>query len=214
MLGTCLHFMKGTPFVYQGEELGMTNMPFSSPAQLRDPESIAAFREYTENGPFSEAQMLDYIRRKSRDNARSPMQWDAGPWAGFSRTEPWMELNPNYREINAAEQLNRETSLLWYYRRLIQIRRDYEVVSGGTYGPFCPEHPDVYAYTRTLGGEGLFVACNFRPRPVFFKPPGEFTGSPERLIGNKKDSDYKRSCTLAPYEAVVLYRRDEKGGLE
>jgi oligo-1,6-glucosidase len=206
MLGTCLHFMKGTPFIYQGEELGMTNMSFVSPGQLRDPESIAAFKEYTRRGLFTEAQMMDHIRRKSRDNARTPMQWDAGAFAGFSTVKPWMELNPNYREINAAEQRDREGSVLGYYRKLIRLRRDYPVMVEGIYGPYRPEHPDVYAYTRTLGEEGLFIACNFRPEPAYFPPPGDFAGDAEVLIGNIPGSDYTRSFTLAPYEAVVLCR--------
>jgi oligo-1,6-glucosidase len=209
MLGICLHGMKGTPFIYQGEELGMTNMPFRSPAQLRDPESIAAFREYTGKGLFSEAQMMEYIRRKSRDNARTPMQWDDSAFAGFSRVSPWMEVNPNYREINAAEQRRRKGSVLACYRELIRLRREYAVLRDGAYAPYRPEDPGVYGYTRTLGDEQLFTACNFRPRRAAFPAPIEFTRSPRVLIGNTPESEYLRSGILAPYEAIVLYRKEE-----
>ena len=150
MLATCLHMMQGTPYVYQGEELGMTNVPFASIDDLRDLDSINAYHEYVENGIFSAEDMFRRICYKSRDNARSPMQWDDSKNAGFSTGEPWIMVNPNYMKINAAEQLRRQDSVFHYYQKLIRLRHEQEIIVYGDYELLLPESEEIYAYRRHL----------------------------------------------------------------
>ena len=202
MLATCLYMMQGTPYIYQGQELGMTNVPFKSIEDFRDLESINAYHELTENGAFTEEEMLRYLRYKSRDNARTPFQWSAEENAGFTAGTPWIMVNPNYREINAEEQVNRETSVFHYFRKLIRLRKENEVIVYGTYDLLWPESKELYAYTRTLGEEKLLIVCNFTDGEVPFEAPGEFAAG-EILIGNYADAAVKERMTLRPYEAVV-----------
>lgn len=202
MLATCLYMMQGTPYIYQGQELGMTNVPFKSIDDFRDLESINAYHELTESGVFTKEEMLRYLRYKSRDNARTPFQWSAEENAGFTAGTPWIMVNPNYREINAEEQVNRETSVFHYFRKLIRLRKENEVIVYGTYDLLWPESKELYAYTRTLGEEKLLVACNFTDGEVPFEVPGEFAAG-EILIGNYADAAMKERMTLRPYEAVV-----------
>jgi oligo-1,6-glucosidase len=213
MLGCCLHMMQGTPFIYQGEELGMANMQFSSPGQLRDSESLNAYRRYTGDGSISKRDMLRYISLKSRDTARTPMQWNASPGAGFSEAEPWMELNPNHTVINAEEQRAREDSVLAYYRELIRLRHGYDVIVYGDFVPYAQEHPQVFAFMRKLGEQALLVCCNFAAQEVDFAAPKEFdvTGA-QMLLTNTEGSTYKQNSRLAPYEAIVLL--DDKTALK
>lgn len=128
MLAACLHFMQGTPYVYQGEELGMTNYPFSDIRDFRDVESINAYHEYTEILHVDNDKMISYLRNKSRDNARTPMQWDETDEAGFTTGVPWMPVNPNYKRINAAAQIGDEDSVYNYYRKLISLRKEYPII--------------------------------------------------------------------------------------
>ncbi|MCC8023573.1 MAG: alpha-glucosidase [Clostridiales bacterium] len=209
MLATCLHLMKGTPFVYQGEEIGMTNMPFSDPGQLRDLESLDAYHTYTANGRFTPEEMLRYIRLKSRDNARTPMQWNSGPNAGFSGGKPWMEVNPNYQTIHVEEQRARPDSVLAHYRRLIRLRRENPIAVYGTYAPVSPEDHRVYAYTRTLGDLIWLVVCNFTSESVSFSPPAAFASGAEIVLSNLTESHYITTHRLAPYEATVLCQARE-----
>ncbi|MDR1293073.1 MAG: alpha-glucosidase [Clostridiales Family XIII bacterium] len=217
MLAVCLHMMQGTPYVYQGEELGMTNMRFTSPEQLRDSESLSAYRRYVRDGDIPEGDMLRYISMKSRDNARTPMQWSAAPGAGFTRAAPWMGINPNYREINAEEQLGRRGSVLNFYKELIRLRRAYPIVVYGDFVPYAPDDPRVFAYLRVLDGETLFVCCNFSAERLGFAPPDGFRdairdagalrntdASAELLLTNHEASAYMTEFRLAPYEAVVI----------
>ena len=203
MLATCLYMMQGTPYIYQGQELGMTNVPFKSIDDFRDLESINAYHELTESGVFTKEEMLRYLRYKSRDNARTPFQWSAEENAGFTAGTPWIMVNPNYREINAEEQVNRETSVFHYFRKLIRLRKENEVIVYGTYDLLWPESKELYAYTRTLGEEKLLVVCNFTDGEVPFEAPGEFAVG-EILIGNYADAAVKERMTLRPYEAVVV----------
>ncbi|MPM21846.1 Oligo-1,6-glucosidase [bioreactor metagenome] len=210
MLATCLHMMKGTPFIYQGEELGMTNMRFSRPDQLRDTESINAYFKYTQNGEFSKSDMMRLISLKSRDNARTPMQWSATPGAGFTKSAPWMDINPNYTYINVAEQRSRSDSVLAYYRELIRLRQAYEVVAYGEFIPFAQDDPCVFAYVRKLPGQRLFVCCNYTKKTLRFMPPEEFVGTRARmLLTNVENSEYVTLHLLAAYEAVVLLANEE-----
>ena len=161
MLATCIHMMQGTPYVYQGEELGMTNCPFNTLDNFRDLESINAFHELTEQGKMTEEDMMAAIGYKGRDNARTPMQWDDSAYAGFSTTNPWIMVNPNYTKINAKDQINREDSVFKYYQKLIKLRHESELIVYGTYDLILDDDKDIYAYIRTLGDEKLIVYCNF-----------------------------------------------------
>ena len=204
MLATCLHMMQGTPYVYQGEELGMTNVPFTSIDQFRDLDSINAYRELVEEQKvFTSEEMMRYLRYKSRDNARTPFQWDDSENAGFSTGTPWIMVNPNYREINAKDQLEREDSVFHYYQKLIRLRKEQEVIVYGTYDLLLPDSKEIYAYTRTLGEEKLLVVCNFYEPEVSFELPEEFAGG-TCLISNYPEVSLKAEMTLRPYEAFVI----------
>ena len=204
MLATCLHMMQGTPYVYQGEELGMTNVPFTSIDQFRDLDSINAYRELVEEQKvFTSEEMMRYLRYKSRDNARTPFQWDDSENAGFSTGTPWIMVNPNYKEINAKDQLERADSVFHYYQKLIRLRKEQEVIVYGTYDLLLPDSKEIYAYTRTLGEEKLLVVCNFYEPEVSFEMPEEFIGG-TCLISNYPEVSLKAEMTLRPYEAFVI----------
>ena len=204
MLATCLHMMQGTPYVYQGEELGMTNVPFTSINQFRDLDSINAYRELVEEQKvFTSEEMMRYLRYKSRDNARTPFQWDDSENAGFSTGTPWIMVNPNYKEINAKDQLERADSVFHYYQKLIRLRKEQEVIVYGTYDLLLPDSKEIYAYTRTLGEEKLLVVCNFYEPEVSFEMPEEFIGG-TCLISNYPEVSLKAEMTLRPYEAFVI----------
>ena len=204
MLATCLHMMQGTPYVYQGEELGMTNVPFTSIDQFRDLDSINAYRELVEEQKvFTSEEMMRYLCYKSRDNARTPFQWDDSENAGFSTGTPWIMVNPNYKEINAKDQLERADSVFHYYQKLIRLRKEQEVIVYGTYDLLLPDSKEIYAYTRTLGEEKLLVVCNFYEPEVSFELPEEFAGG-TCLISNYPEVSLKAEMTLRPYEAFVI----------
>lgn len=204
MLGTCLHMMQGTPYVYQGEELGMTNYPFTSLDDFRDVESIHAYEEFTEKGVFAPEDMFTYVSYKSRDNARTPMQWDDSEQAGFTTGTPWIHVNPNYTEINAKEQMEREDSVFHYYQKLIALRKQYEVIVYGTYQLLEPEDRAVYAYLRTLKNQTLLVICNFTDQNTVFQCPAEVDGQEGKiLISNYGVEMIEKEVKLRPYEALV-----------
>lgn len=207
MLATCLHMMQGTPYIYQGEELGMTNVPFESLEDFRDIESINAFHEITEAGIVPPDRMMDFIRYKGRDNARTPMQWDDSQNAGFTEGNPWIMVNPNYREINAKEQLGRPDSVFHYYQKLIGLRKENPIIVYGSYRLLEAEHRQLYVYERELEGKKLLVICNFTSDPVPFARPGEWKGSDGRiLISNCDRETVEEELILAPYEAIVISR--------
>ena len=206
MLATCLHMMQGTPYVYQGEELGMTNVPFESLEDFRDIESINAYHELVEQDHVLDGEtMLRYLRYKSRDNARTPVQWDDTENAGFTTGTPWIMVNPNYKKINAKEQMSRADSVFHYYQKLISLRHEMDIIVYGDYELLLPEDPAVYAYTRSLGEEKLLILCNFsREEQKVDLPASCKEENPEVLIANYKDPSLERE-TLRPYEAVVYY---------
>ena len=205
MLATCVHMMQGTPYVYQGEELGMTNCPFNKLENLRDLESINAFHELTEQGKISEEDMLAAINYKGRDNARTPMQWDDSAYAGFSTAEPWIMVNPNYTKINAKDQVSREDSVFKYYQKLIRLRHNSDLIVYGTYDLILDDDKDIYAYTRTLGDEKLIVYCNFSENTREVELPEEFTNG-KIFISNYDDAAVNEKITLRPYEAIVIQK--------
>ena len=205
MLATCIHMMQGTPYVYQGEELGMTNCPFNTLDNFRDLESINAFHELTEQGKMTEEDMMAAIGYKGRDNARTPMQWDDSAYAGFSTTNPWIMVNPNYTKINAKDQVNREDSVFKYYQKLIKLRHESELIVYGTYDLILDDDKDIYAYIRTLGDEKLIVYCNFSENTREVELPEEFTNG-KVLISNYIDAKVNHKITLKPYEAIVIQK--------
>ena len=205
MLATCIHMMQGTPYVYQGEELGMTNCPFNTLDNFRDLESINAFHELTEQGKMTEEDMMAAISYKGRDNARTPMQWDDSAYAGFSTANPWIMVNPNYTKINARDQVNREDSVFKYYQKLIKLRHESELIVYGTYDLILDDDKDIYAYIRTLGDEKLIVYCNFSENTREVELPEEFTNG-KVLISNYIDAKVNQKITLRPYEAIVIQK--------
>ena len=196
MLATCLYMMQGTPYIYQGQELGMTNAPFTGIEDFRDLDSINAYHELTQKGIFTSEEMLRRLRYKSRDNARTPFQWSDEANAGFTTGVPWIMVNPNYKEINAREQLTREDSVFRYFQ---------EVIVYGTYDLLLPDSQEIYAYTRTLGDKQLLVVCNFTDRKVLFEMPGKFQQG-KILIQNYECTERKHCMEMRPYEAVVLVK--------
>ena len=200
-IATCLHMMQGTPYVYQGEELGMTNTVFKSVDDFRDLESINAYRELIESGLYTKEDMFPKIAHKSRDNARTPMQWDASENAGFTTGTPWIAVNPNYKKINVADQLKREDSVFNYYKKLIRLRKENEIIVYGNYELLLPEDENIFAYVRSLDGKKLLTVCNFSKSEQKF----DFQGyeNAEVLISNY-NRDARKDGILKPYEATVL----------
>ncbi len=184
-IATMLHMMQGTPYVYQGEEIGMTNCPFGPIENYRDIESINAYRELTEAGLREPEELLSCIAYKSRDNARTPMQWDDSENAGFTTGTPWIMVNPNYRQINVKSALADEDSVFYYYRKLIRLRRSSEwseVIVYGDYDLLLPEDEAVFAYTRSLNGRRLLVLCNLSSDSVKIALPAEAAAEPKALL--------------------------------
>lgn len=200
-IATCLHMMQGTPYVYQGEELGMTNTVFNSVDDFRDLESINAYKELIESGLYTKEDMFPKIAHKSRDNARTPMQWDASENAGFTAGTPWIAVNPNYKKINVADQLRREDSVFNYYKKLIRLRKENEIIVYGNYELLLPEDENIFAYTRSFEGKKLLTVCNFSKSEQKF----DFSGyeNAKMLISNY-NRDARKDGILKPYEATVL----------
>lgn len=205
MLATMTHFQKGTPYVYQGEELGMTNAYMENIADYRDIESLNAYKELTTKENIPAETVMGYIKAVGRDNARTPMQWDASDNGGFTSGTPWLQVNKNYKTINAAAQVNDPDSVFAYYKKLIALRHTNEVMVNGVYDVLIPDHPQIYAYTRTLGDKQLLVLCNDSDTNAAI--PAELQekihAAKNILIQNYKDTD---ESTLRPYEAVVYAR--------
>ena len=207
MLATCLHFMKGTPYIFQGEELGMTNYDFTSSEQLRDIESINAYRKYTKDGWYSEGEMLQIISEKARDNARTPMQWSKEPNGGFTKGKPWMDVNPNFEFINAYDQMEREDSVYRYYQKLIEIRHQSDCVVYGAFLPGNMEHEKIYDYYRKWEEEELLIICNFSADEEHYDLSECYEKDSMILISNVTVSKLKSEHILQPWEAIVLQRK-------
>ncbi|NWD70825.1 alpha,alpha-phosphotrehalase [Pseudomonas gingeri] len=208
MLATALHFLQGTPYIYQGEELGMTNPGFESIDQYRDVETLNIYRLKREAGE-SEALSMAAIMQKSRDNSRTPMQWNAGPNAGFSTAQPWIDVPPNAAWINVDRQFGDTGSVLHHYRTLVGLRRKEALMVDGVYRQLLPEHPRVWAYVREGQGERLLVVNNFYAEPCEVElPEGVFIdGQSQRLVIGNYAGDLPRSrrLSLQPYESFVLH---------
>ena len=204
MLATCIHMMQGTPYVYQGEELGMTNVYFDKLEDYRDIESINYFEEFTESGLMTPEHMMKCLMLRSRDNARTPMQWDDSKQAGFTEGEPWIKVNPNYKKINAAQQLEDPDSVFHYYQKLIRLRKEKDIIVYGEFEPLYREDEQIFAYTRKQDQEKLLTVCNFSDKNAEVEVPEEFKGA-ECLITNLGRKEFDGKIILNPYEAFVLY---------
>ena len=202
LLATCIHMMQGTPYVYQGEELGMSNAYFENLEDYRDIESINAYHELTEKCGVSHDEMMGYLKRISRDNARTPMQWDDSKNAGFTTGTPWIKVNPNYVTVNAAAQVKDPDSVFSYYKKLIRLRHENPVIVYGDYELLEPDSEEVFIYKRTLDGEHLMVICNFTDHEVTVSDAvmSQIPDQAEILIANYAEDAGK---VLHPYEAKV-----------
>lgn len=205
MLATCLHMMQGTPYVYQGEELGMTNAYFDKLEDYRDIESINFFTELTEAGIMTPEYMMKCLMLRSRDNARTPMQWNDSAQGGFTSGEPWIRINPNYKEINAAQQLGDPDSVFHYYQKLIRLRKEKDIIVYGSFEALCRDDDKIFAYTRKLDQKKLLTVCNFSDQDAEMEIPEEFAGA-QCLITNLGRTVFDRNFVLRPYEAFVLYK--------
>ena len=204
LLATVLHLLKGTPFVYQGEEIGMTNVPFSRIEQYRDIETLNMHRLHVEAGLDVE----EFIRgagANARDNARTPMQWSGASHGGFTTGSPWIEANPNFVDINVERSLSDENSILAHYRRLIALRKQHPVIVWGQYRSFLEDHEQVLAYTRTLDDQQLVVLANFSARPVSLDVPEALRASGRSLISNRAPVEsIGARVEMAPFEAFAV----------
>ena len=210
LLATFLHTLHGTPYIYQGEEIGMTNVAFPTIDDYRDVETRNMYREFVEEKGIDRKIVMAMIHAKSRDNARTPMQWDASANAGFTSATPWIKVNPNYPAINVARCSADPDSILYYYQQLIRLRRENPVIVHGRYDPLCEAHEQIYAFTRTWKDERLLVILNFSAdRPVFALPCHVRLANQELLIGNYPMDAEEDSTplTLRPYEARVYRLR-------
>ena len=207
MLAALLHGLQGTPYIYQGEELGMTNAGMEDIADYRDIESLNMHKERLEAG-YSEKDIMTSLKAKSRDNARTPMQWDDSENAGFTTGTPWLKVNPNYKQINAASQVNDPDSVFSFYRRLVELRKEYDVFVDGAFELLYADDPDIFAYTRTTPEETLTVLCNFHDgEAALSEKSGEKVCENdlgELLLSNYKDVDETK---LRPYEARMYLKK-------
>ena len=205
MLAIALHGMQGTPFVYQGEELGMTNVHFPDITWYLDIESLNMYKERMAAG-YSEHAVMDSIYSTGRDNARTPMQWDDSKNAGFTQGDPWMAVNPNYLQINAAAQVHHPDSVFACYQRLISLRKSYPVFVEGRFRLLLEQDQQIFAYVRECEKEKLLVCANFTSRPAPFSLPEEWQEA-EILIQNYPEKNTE-SC-LRPYEALIYRKTSE-----
>ncbi|MFC6826126.1 alpha-glucosidase [Halopelagius fulvigenes] len=225
LLGTLLHTLQGTPYVYQGEELGMTNYPFSSFDDFRDVATLNRVRRAQKTGEIASFEEVKRgLRNNSRDNARTPMQWSDDDHAGFTDGDPWIAVNPNYSRVNVEDERRDSESVWHYYRRLFELRDEHDVVAYGDYEPYLRDHERLWLYTRSLGDVTLFVTLNFASEPTAFEVPdavaaavggdekgeAEATGAgPDVLLANydvseaRADAITEGSVELRPWEARV-----------
>ncbi|HZB48379.1 MAG TPA: DUF3459 domain-containing protein, partial [Mycobacteriales bacterium] len=199
-LGTVLHLHHGTPYVYQGEELGMTNSPFAAIGDFRDIESVNHYAAAVAAGADPE-DVLAALRAKGRDNARTPMQWDDSPHAGFTTGEPWLPVNPNFVEINAAAARADPDSVFHHYRRLIELRHTEPAVAYGAFTMLLPEDERVYAFTRSYQGVELLVLANLSGQTSPVDVPG--WADAELVLGTHGTGG---TGPLAPWESRILRR--------
>ena len=204
MLATLLHGMKGTPYIYQGEEFGMTNVRFEDINEYNDIETLNMYKDRISKG-YSHDEIMASIYAKGRDNARTPMQWDSTENAGFTTGNPWLAVNKNYKFINAEDCLQDKDSIFYHYKKLIDIRKHNDTIIYGDYKLLLPEDKNVFAYSRKLNGDKIVVVCNFYDKEVNLNFKEDFNNV-EILLSNYKDSSiFMKDLKLRPYEAI-MYR--------
>lgn len=206
LLATLIHILQGTPYVYQGEEIGMTNVAFESIDDYRDVETLNIYKEVVREKGGDPQETLKVIHAKSRDNARTPMQWNANEQAGFTTGTPWIRANPNYKEINVEQALADPNSIFYYYQKLIRLRKENPVMVYGNYDLILGDHEQIYAFTRTLDNDRMLVILNFSTGPAAFNLPEEITfNNVDLLISNYEVDSLQeiRHLMLRPYEARV-----------
>ena len=204
MLATLLHGMKGTPYIYQGEELGMTNVRFEDINEYNDIETLNMYKDRISKG-YSHDEIMASIYAKGRDNARTPMQWDSTENAGFTTGKPWLKVNKNYKFINVEDCLQDKDSIFYHYKKLINIRKHNDTIIYGDYKLLLPEDKNVFAYSRELNGDKIVVVCNFYNKEINLNFKEDFNNV-EILLSNYKDSSIlMKDLKLRPYEAI-MYR--------
>ncbi|OOM70439.1 alpha,alpha-phosphotrehalase [Clostridium sp. BL-8] len=205
MLATMIHLLRGTPYVYQGEEIGMTNAYFTDIDQYVDVESLNYFKILKEQG-IDEAEIYKVLQERSRDNSRTPMQWDASKNAGFSKGKPWISVNSNYKEINVLNSLNDENSIFYHYKKLIFLRKQYDVIAYGSYIPILEDNDFVFSYKREYKNESLIVINNFFEKEVEIKLDIEELEKYKSIITNYDERDLQSVFTLKPYESIAFLK--------
>lgn len=206
MLAAAVHCLRGTPYIYQGEELGMTNAGFTDISQYRDVESLNHFQILQDKG-LSAQNAYQILQIHSRDNSRTPMQWDDGCAAGFTSGTPWIEVNDNHHYINAKTEQQDQDSIFHFYRKLVKLRREYDVIAYGDFKPIAKEHSSVFAYKRTYGDEDLLVINNFYGKETVCNI-GADAGAFQWLLGNYPARQMQgNEIMLRPYESMVLYKK-------
>ncbi|WP_297427433.1 alpha,alpha-phosphotrehalase [Clostridium sp.] len=208
MLATTIHMMRGTPYIYQGEEFGMTNPYFNSIDEYRDVESINYYNILKEQGK-AEKEILEILREKSRDNSRTPVQWNAEKNAGFTNGTPWIPICNKYKVINVQNALENKDSIFYHYEKLIQLRKNYDIISEGKIKFILEDNERVLSYVRTLNNNTLIVVNNFFSEEVMIELPEEYLRKPlnsKILISNYKNScNLDKNITLRAYESIVYY---------
>ncbi|SDI51466.1 trehalose-6-phosphate hydrolase [Alteribacillus bidgolensis] len=207
MLATTIHLMQGTPYIYQGEEFGMTNPKFDTIEEYRDVETLNYYKILKDKN-VPEEEIMDIIKAKSRDNSRTPVQWNQTPHAGFTSGTPWISAAPNYKEINAEKALEDENSIYYHYLQLIQFRKQYDIITKGDYQLLLADHPKIFSYVRKTEDQALLVLNNFYQKETVFHLPENQNHLLQKdssvLLSNYDDSINKiDNVVLRPYESVV-----------
>ncbi|MGB5446728.1 MAG: alpha-glucosidase C-terminal domain-containing protein, partial [Psychromonas sp.] len=202
------HMLQGTPYVYQGEEIGMTNPGYTDIAQYRDLESINMYDIMLNKQGKREPEVLAILAQKSRDNSRTPMQWNSEPHAGFTKGTPWLEVAANYPEINVQQAVTDQNSVFYYYQRLIALRKEVEVITTGDYSDLAPEHAQLFCYRRRSDKQTLICINNYYAQPVEYELPTDLNiQNGKYIIGNYPElvtEKVQRVIELRPYECRVL----------
>ncbi|WP_409296648.1 alpha,alpha-phosphotrehalase [Peribacillus sp. SCS-26] len=206
MLATVIHMMQGTPYIYQGEEFGMTNPKFETIEEYRDVETLNYYKILKSEGK-PENLIMEIIKSRSRDNSRTPVQWDGSEQAGFTSGSPWINTASNYKEINAENALQDPDSIFYHYQKLIRLRKEMEIITSGDYELLVPDHPEVFAYKRSFQNEELYVINNFFGKSTTFTLPGlEPAADAAISLSNYKDSAaFSGELELRPYESIVYH---------
>lgn len=201
-LGTSIHLMRGTPYIYQGEEIGMENPDFDSIKMYRDIESLNNYKILLEKG-LNEKQVLEILKNKSRDNARTPIQWNEEKNAGFSNKEPWIPVGKNYKNVNVEKALKEETSIFYHYKKLIKLRKEYDVISHGNFKKVYEDQEGIFAYERIYSNEELLVVCNFSTEEKEIVIEDKFLKEGKVLISTYGDIFIEKKLKLKPFESFA-----------